>query len=168
MSKVRRLLRFVFSKQLLSESFSWGIDRNFGRMRPDDSVRNDCRDLPVCEGVYVQVFWKKMSFGKGPALSLFVLDEEILRIDCFGEAAAHIHAAMFLPNEGENRLWMPEATIPEQIERACFELYRNHQYYQCRVPNPQIRAIKIHREKMTGVSEHAHDLMAGFADGRSL
>ena len=167
MTKLKRILRFIFSKQSLSESLSWGIDRNWGKMRPQPSVRNDCTDLPICDGVYVQVYWKKLKLGKGPALSLFMLDEEILRIDCFGKGAGHLHVAFFLPGKGENRLWMHEATILEQIERARFELYRNHRYYQSRIPNPRIRAIKIDREKMKVVSEQAYKVMMGFAQGMS-
>ena len=167
MSKLHRFFRFISSKQSLSESLSWGIDRNYGKMRPKSELRNDCRDIPVCEGVYVQVYWKRLKLGKGPALSLFMLDEEILRIDCFGKGAGHMHVAFFLPHEGENRLWMHESTIADQIERARFELYRNHRYYQCRIPNPNIRAIKLDREKMKAVSEQAYEIMRGFAEGLS-
>jgi len=97
-----------------------------------------------------------------------MLEEEILRIDCFGKGAAHIHVALFLPGKGEQRLWMHEQTVAEQIFRARFELYRNYQYYQSRIPNPNIRALKIDRLKMKEASEQAFTLLNGFLDSESL
>jgi len=164
MSKLSRLLRFVTSKQSLSESLSWGIDRNWGKMRPEYSIRNDVQRLPISDGVELEVYWKKLKLGKGPACSLFMLEEEILRIDCFGKGAGHMHIALFLPGNGEHRLWMCEATIEEQVARARFELYRNYKYYQCRVPNPKIRALSIDRQRMREVSDEAYGIMSGYID----
>jgi hypothetical protein len=161
-SKLKRFLKFLFSKQAISESLSWGLDRNWGRMRPEYESRNDFQSISVDEGVRVEVYWKKLKIGKGPAFSLFMLEEEILRIDCFGKGAAHLHAAFFLPGEGENRLWMPESSLEEQIDRACFELRRNYRYYQARIPNPNIRALKIDSQKMESASQRAHEIMNGF------
>lgn len=166
-SKAKRLLQFLFSKQALSESLSWGLERNRGKMKPVYESRNDIHNLAVSEGVRIEVFWKKLKLGKGPALSLFMLEEEILRIDCFGKAAAHLHVAFFLPGKGEKRLWMSEQKVEEQISRARFELYRNYRYYQSRIPNPKIRALKIDRVKMKEVSEQAYTLMHGFLDSES-
>ncbi|MDA0348205.1 MAG: hypothetical protein O3C43_17490 [Verrucomicrobia bacterium] len=166
-SKAKRLLQFLFSKQALSESLSWGLDRNHAKMRPVYESRNDIHHLEVGEGVRIEVFWKQLKLGKGPALSLFLLEEEVLRIDCFGKGAAHIHVAFFLPGKGEQRLWMHEQTVGEQISRARFELYRNYQYYQARVPDPKIRALKIDRLKMKEASEQAYNLLNGFLDSES-
>ncbi|MDG2167184.1 MAG: hypothetical protein P8L44_04560 [Opitutales bacterium] len=164
MKKFNRLLRFLSSKQSLSESLSWGIDRNMGKMRPDYSVRMDREDIPVCEGVYIQVYNKELRLGRGPACSLFMLDEEVLRIDCFGKGAGHLHIAFFLPGSGENRLWMYEATVEEQVARAKFELHRNFRYYQARVPNPKIRALEIGRQEMKAASELAFEKMTRFIE----
>ena len=164
MTKLKRFLRFLFSKQSISESLSWGIDRNWGKMRPDYSVRKDLERMTVCQGVRVEVYWKKLKFGKGPAVSLFMLDEEILRIDCFGYGAGHMHAAFFLPGKGENRFWMYESTVAEQVARARFELSRNVHYYQCRVPNPRIRALKVDPQKMKEASEWAFERMTSYID----
>lgn len=133
-------------------------------MRPDFSVRNDRVDLPLGDEAYVQVYWKQLKFGKGPACSLFILGEEILRIDCFGNGAGHFHAAFFLPGKGENRFWMRESTVAEQVERAHFELYRNYRYYQCRVPNPEVRAYHIEPELMKEVSQQAFEIMSSYVD----
>jgi hypothetical protein len=119
-SKAKRLLQFLFSKQALSESLSWGLDRNHAKMRSVYESRNDIHHLEIDESVRIEVFWKKLKLGKGPALSLFMLEEEILRIDCFGKGAAHIHVTLFLPGKGEQRLWMHEQTVAEQISRARF------------------------------------------------
>jgi hypothetical protein len=167
-NKVGRLLRFLFSKQAISESLSWGLDRNRGKMRPYYSTRNDLQTISICEGARLEVYWKKQKGGIFPAVSFFILDEEILRIDCSGKDTGHMHACFFLPSEDENRIFLPEDTMKAQVDRAHFELCRNFRYYQARVPNPKIRAFKIDSGRMTEVSEQARAIMTGFLQAKSV
>jgi hypothetical protein len=161
-SKITRLFRFIFSKQLLTEALYWGGNHHGGQMRPEYASRNDLQSIPIGESARLEVFWKKLKYGKGPAVSLFIFEEEILRIDCFGKGAAHMHAAFFLPGKGESRLFMPEKTIEDQIDRAKYELTRNYRYYQCRACNPKIRNLELEKESIELASQKAADLMNGY------
>jgi hypothetical protein len=160
--KITKLLRLISSKQLLTEALHWGGNHHRGQMTPGYASRNDLQTIPIDESARLEVFWKNRTNGKGPAVSLFILEEEILRIDCFGIGLAHMHAAFFLPEKGEKKLFMPEKTVEDQIDRAKYELTRNYRYYQCRACNPMIRNLKLDDESIRQASQKAADLMNGF------
>lgn len=155
-------MRLFLTKGALSESLTWGLNCHGGKMRPDYSCRNDPQSVDIGASARLEVFWKKLPIGKGPAVSLFILDEEILRIDCFGEELGHMHASFFHPVEGEHRLFMPEKTVEAQIERARFELCRNYSYYQSRVANAGVRKVKIEDSQIVAASDRACEIMIGF------
>jgi hypothetical protein len=164
MNLLRRMWRRGFSKTVVPQSAAAELSPHPGRLFPDYSQRNDLQMVPVSDEVRLEVFWKDLAHGKGPAVSLFILEEEILRIDCFGSERPHLHASFFMPAEGESRLFMPEATVEAQIERAKFELCRNFGYYQARVLNEKIRQVQLAPAVMTESAERAASIMRGFAE----
>lgn len=87
---------------------------------------NDPVVYPIQDGAYVAVYWKALPIGRGPCASLYVLDREILRFDCFGEGKGHFHANIAQRNllfgRSRNRRYFVERTIEEQIERAAIEI----------------------------------------------
>ena len=52
----------------------------------------------------------------------------------------------------------------QEIDRAGYELTRNFRYYQARVPNPKIRALKIDSDRMKETSEQAVAIMTRFLE----
>jgi hypothetical protein len=161
---LRRLWRRGLSKTVGPQSAAAELNPHPGRLFPDYSQRNDLQVVPVSDEVRLEVFWKDLEHGKGPAVSLFILEEEILRIDCFGSERPHLHASFYMPVEGESRLFMPETTVEAQIQRAKFELCRNFSYYQARVMNAKIRQVQLAPAVMIEAAEKAVGIMRGFAE----
>jgi hypothetical protein len=128
----------------------WLVSRRssrFARYRASDVYRRDRRDVRRIDGgpgLEFEVFWKKITgVGRGPACSVVVAGEEVLRLDCFGPGDGHLHADFFmLAPEGEERLFFGEDTVPAQIERAVFEIKRNLPYYTARSRWPPARDFK--------------------------
>ena len=54
--------------------------RRRGMPRTEDGTTEELRSIAVQDGVYVDVYWTVVAQGSGPCASLFVLDEEVLRL----------------------------------------------------------------------------------------
>ena len=55
-------------------------------MAPEQQGRRDLIEYPLEDNVRLEVYWRDDRAGYGPAASVFAYDQEILRLDCFGEA----------------------------------------------------------------------------------
>ncbi len=124
----------------------------------------------VTDQVYLDVYWKILNLGKGPALILNVMGEEVLRFDFFGQGAGHYHVTVpeIEPNS-KSLLFFAEQTIPEQIDRALFELNKNIDWYLHRHPLRQIRQIKIDKSRMRQATEAAKaQLLAYIGEAEKL
>ena len=104
--------------------------RRRGMPRTEDGTTEELRSIAVQDGVYVDVYWTVVAQGSGPCASLFVLDEEVLRLDCFAGNGAHMHLNpvqlnLPLPWEITPRIAFPPGNMEAQIERATFELETN-------------------------------------------
>ena len=55
-------------------------------MAPEQQGRRDLVEYPLEDNVRLEVYWRDDRAGYGPAASVFAYDQEILRLDCFGEA----------------------------------------------------------------------------------
>jgi hypothetical protein len=127
------------------------------------SAREDIVSYEVQEGVNLDVFWKVLPIGKGPASALFVLGEEVLRFDCFGASKGHYHAAFYCQsNPTESRIYFPEQTVEAQIDRTIFELTRNLPYYLQRHRNPRIRLIQVDKNALADACESARRQMLNY------
>ena len=77
-----------------------------------DGIRKDLRNYRVQDNVYIAVFWKVLGIGKGPALSLYVKDREVLKFDCFGKDKGHYHAQTLIAEDTEeHRIFFREPTV---------------------------------------------------------
>ncbi len=117
-----------------------------GTLSPGERKLNDVVIYPVQEHAYLAVYWKDLPIGKGPAVSLYVYDKEILKFDCFGEGRGHYHINMAQPSlvpRGEERLYLIERSIEAQIQRSIFEIQKNASYYLHRNFDPRITFFKL-------------------------
>ena len=124
-----RLALLCLPQPLVHELLHLRSTRN---RRPDLKTARDVRVLRPQEGVVLEVYWANVPVaGSGPAASLFVLEEEVLRLDCFGDERGHMH---FNPEQDEllkefagsvPRIYFQPAAVARQIERAAFEVTRN-------------------------------------------
>lgn len=122
-------------------------------------LRKDVVRYAVQEGVYLEVFWKVLEIGRGPAVSLFVHGDEVLKFDCFGQGKGHFHVSE-RPWRGPEpptayRVYLPEKTVEAQIERAVFELRSNAVYYLQRNHDPRIRRCQIDPQRLEAAIERA-------------
>jgi hypothetical protein len=123
------------------------------RMRGDNLYRYpDRRDVTtyiIQPQVELVVFWKVLAIGKGPALSLYVCGEEVLKFDCFGPDKGHFHISFSSPvRTTEDRLCFFEQTASEQIDRTLFELENNLHYCLQRHQRRRIRNIKVDKKPL--------------------
>ena len=107
----------------------WHLRRK-GRPRTGDDNAMDQRVIHVQSDVRLEVYWNTNPLGPGPAMSLFVLDEEVLRVDCFGGKTGHMHinpVQVNLPLRWEitPRYFFPPGSKKDHVERGVFELTTN-------------------------------------------
>ena len=138
--------------------------KKLGHADHDFRARRDTVRLVVQPDVLLEVCWKDLAAGRGPAASLFVLGDEVLRFDCFGRDLGHYHAELVQPERAERRLYFPEATVEEQVERALFELTRNLDYYLQRNPRREIRHLAVDRAGLEKACAEARVRLLGYLD----
>jgi hypothetical protein len=88
----------------------------------------DVQPFEVQPGVEVAAYWSTVpGVGTGPSASVYVHDEEVLRIDVFGNEHGHMHL-----NPGQIRLQratvrfaFPPEPLDRQMARGLFELRCN-------------------------------------------
>ncbi len=143
---------------------------NAGRRRKSSLHERPIHDVIVYDiqpSAYVAVYWKSLPNGRGPGASLYVYDEEVLRLDCFGEGAGHYHANLntrgWQGTGDENRLFFREQTVPEQIERAAFELIRNAGYYLKRNHDLRVRHVTLNPQRLAEVADQMKAKMREYA-----
>lgn len=154
-----RLGRVLRRRGALRESLAWGLNDHSGRPRANPTTRKDRETIAIQDGVAIDVFHKDLPNGRGPSLSLFILTEEVLRFDCFGPRLGHMHAAFFLPDQGTDRLFLPEGSAEAQIDRAYFEVTRNLGYYQSRLSCLNARRVKIDGQALEAAAQRAQAQM---------
>ena len=68
--------------------------------------KHDLVEYPIQDNVVLQAYWRDDAGGRGPAASLYVYDDEIMRFDCFGggqwtlplQPTANARQAVDVPN----------------------------------------------------------------------
>jgi hypothetical protein len=156
----RRMASRVVRRWLANASGHYG---GLGRLDQDFRARRDLMRIAVHDGLVIDVFWKSLPIGKGPALSVFVCGDEFARFDCFGPDRGHCHLALFTPaSVSEQRLKFAERTSADQISRAIFEIDKNLGYYLERAANPAIRRFDVHRESLQAALPKAESRMREF------
>lgn len=142
----------------------WDFDETYSLRFPD---RRDLASYKVQDGVRLDVFWKVLSIGRGPAFSLFIHDEEVMRFDCFGPGEGHFHLALSAPGEpAESRLWFHEQNVRDQIDRSLFELSSNLDYFLERHPSSRVRGERIDPVQMKSVCDRARSNAIRFLETR--
>ena len=124
---VKRLALSVLPQPILYRL--WHLRRR-KRPRTADSNVMDQRIIPIRPGAYLEVYWTEAPLGRGPCVSMFVLLEEVMRIDCLGGTAGHMHInpvqqSLLVGWKTTPRLLFPPSGRESQIDRAVFELTAN-------------------------------------------
>ncbi len=90
----------------------------------------DIRHLDVPEPFRLLAYWLTVGGEQGPSASLFLDEDEILRLDCLPDTP-HLHYAIAEARHrgpAEPRVYLPPGDIDAHIDRAVFELGHNVGY----------------------------------------
>jgi hypothetical protein len=129
--------------------------------------RRDRVRYEIGDAAYFEVFWKVLDIGRGPAVSLFIRDTEVMKFDCFGKGRGHVHIELrtgLLKALAHHRLHLGEKTVEEQIERTIFELRMNLPYYLERHGDARIRAFQPTAERLHEVTARVRETMLTYAE----
>jgi hypothetical protein len=155
-------LRAQIKRQLLRR---WCYDATV-RFTPDGvaaGIRRDVEWIRVQPDVDLEVYWKVLPIGKGPAISLYAFGFQILKFDCFGAADGHFHLFLGWPSPTtEDRIWLPEPSATAQVERAMFELTKNVTYYLQRHDDGRVRRLRLESQVWCTACTRARDKMLHF------
>lgn len=161
----RRIVRFIFRKLPASWRYQMHRDRYsiFEKQPSFRKVRQALYRIPLTENAFIDIFWKRLPIGIGPAASVVIYDHEILRFDCFGAGEGHLHASFFLPAAvQETRLFFSESSIDQQIERAVFDLTHNLYYYTQRSPYNDVRTFWMDKAHLQVAGEQMQTKMQAY------
>ena len=122
-----RVALFVLPQPLLYELWH---KKSLKHRRPEEDDAKGNRIICPQDGVKLEIYWSEVpNVGCGPSASLFVLDEEVLRLDCFGDEDGHMHMNPLQLHvfgwSNISRIRFSPRPVLEQIERGAFELRRN-------------------------------------------
>ncbi len=126
----------------------------FGRWRrakAPKAARRDIVHFHLADDAYFEVFWKVLGHGQGPAVSLYIASEEVLKFDCYGDGSGHYHTQLLKPGACSTVLMLPERTVAAQIDRAIFEMTDNLAWYLERHPLKAVRQFKVERQHLNRV-----------------
>jgi hypothetical protein len=119
--------------------------------------------LPLSENAFVEVYWVNEEFGPGPSASVYVENDEVMRLDAFGGRRGHMHfntlQARQLPKGGVARMYFVEGDIFAHIDRSAFELQVNLAYALKTNRDPSIRRFRVDPQKLSVVAERMRDAM---------
>ena len=108
--------------------------------------KHDLVEYPIQEDVLLQVYWRDDAGGRGPAASLYVYDDEIMRFDCFGGDNGHCH---FNLRQTRGRRWMyPEGSFQDHIQQSIFDLQTNLTFCLRTHQDERIQGIQIAQENL--------------------
>lgn len=128
-------------------------------------LRQDVVLYEVQTDFYIQVYWKDIKYGVGPALIVYLYGIEALKFDCLGKNMGHFHIN---PNNKHGNdtdmLWFSEVGILAQIERTIFELTHNLSYYLDRNDDNRIRELVIDKQQLDRVLIEAKTCLLSFVE----
>lgn len=142
------------------------VNPKFDLSRPYEDrfpARYDTRFFDLGDGAQLAVYWKDLPLGIGPALSVHIGASEPLKFDCFGPRDGHFHTE--IPRQspgGGGRLWLPEPSRGEQVDRALFEISENLEYYLRRSHRAEAQSVVIDPDLLREATHAARDIAHGF------
>ncbi len=124
--------------------------------------KHDLVEYPIQEDVLLQVYWRDDVGGRGPAASLYVYDDEIMRFDCFGGDNGHCH---FNLRQTRGRRWMyPEGSFQDHIHQSVFDLHTNLTFCLKTHQDERIQEIQVSQESLRQAALQMETYLLELAD----
>jgi hypothetical protein len=119
--------------------------------------------IPISEHAFVEVYWVNDEFGPGPSASVYVHDDEVMRLDAFGSPRGHMHLnhnqALGCPEGGSARIYFEDGDVLSQIDRSVFELKHNLAYALRTNRNPSIHGCRMDSRSLALAAERVRGAM---------
>ncbi len=126
------------------------------------NVKHDLVEYPIQDNVRLEVYWRDDAGGRGPAASLYVYDDEIMRFDCFGSDNGHCH---FNLRQTRGRRWMyPAGSFRDHIQQSLFDLRTNLTFCLQTHQDERVQSVEVAQEKLEHVSRQMEAQLLKFAD----
>lgn len=165
----RKLLRYVFaydaSKQIFNallppfarRKIASGLDLDTGPFnRPIDDVEL----IPIQPDSYLAVYVKRYGTIVGPGVSLYVLENEILRFDCFDNGYGHYHSMPCLAVlPGSERTDFAADDTEAMVNQTVDEITRNYAAHLAKHFRRRIRDFKFDQARLGAAVAEARDRM---------
>jgi len=146
----RRLIKKVLRKfRLIDQSNSQGKNVR---------IRKDVEIISIQPNLEFEVYWKVLSIGRGPAVILKANGKEVMKFDAFGKNKGHYHIAPCY----NLRIFFPEETAQQQIQRTSLELQKNAQKYLEIQSDSRIKQIRIDDDKLSNATQKVVERMTYF------
>lgn len=124
--------------------------------------KHDLVEYPIQENVLLEVYWRDDAGGRGPAASLYVYDDEIMRFDCFGDDNGHCH---FNLRQTRGRRWMyPNGSFQDHIKQSLFDLKTNLTFCLKTHQDERIQEIQIAQESLEQAAQQMEVQLLAFAN----
>jgi hypothetical protein len=135
------------------------------KMPPEQQGRNDLVEYPIQDNVRLKVYWRDDRAGYGPAASMYAYDQEILRLDCFGEAKetkgkGHCHINL---RQTKARQWhYRPGSVRDHVEQAMHDLRHNLGFCLFTNTDERIQQTTIDPETLEPIAQQAEAKMLAF------
>ena len=117
--------------------------------------KHDLVEYPIQDNVRLESYWRDDAGGRGPAASLYVYDDEIMRFDCFGGDNGHCH---FNLRQTRGRRWMyPDGSFQDHIRQSLFDLSANLNFCLQTHQDERVQEVQIDQESL---KQAAHQMEA--------
>lgn len=124
--------------------------------------KHDLVEYPIQENVLLQVYWRDDAGGRGPAASLYIYDDEIMRFDCFGDDNGHCH---FNLRQTRGRRWMyPSGSFQDHIQQSIFDLRTNLTFCLKTHQDELIQEMQIVQESLEKAARKMETYLLELAD----
>ena len=125
----------------------------------------DIHCIDFQKGAYLAVYWKDQKEGNGPALSLYVRDQEVFKADCFGPARGHYHFNLKQTGaqEDKGRIFFQEKSVAEQIDQAVKVLTERVSEILLQNKTPRVKTFQLDKKQFSEALSKAKIQMTAYA-----
>ncbi|MDE0317424.1 MAG: hypothetical protein OXM61_21310 [Candidatus Poribacteria bacterium] len=128
--------------------------------------KHDLVEYPIQDNVVLQAYWRDDVGGRGPAASLYIYDDEVMRFDCFGGDNGHCH---FNLRQTRGRRWMyPKGSFEDHIQQSLFDLRMNLTFCLKTHQDERVQEIQIVQESLEQAAQKMEVQLLEFADKLNL
>ena len=133
-------------------------------MAPEQLGRHDLAEYRIQDNVRLEVYWRDDRAGYGPAVSIYAYDQEVLRLDCFGEendkkGKGHCHINL---RQTRARQWnyLP-GSVSDHIRQAMHDMRHNLNYCLHTNTDEKIQQTTVDSETLEPIARQVEAKMLG-------